>query len=90
MTMLFIVILNAVQHDPDYDDSAICCNSSCGPTFGCDIILEDNANLTMDCYSNLGNCYKHPQYEEGTNQASTFLAGSQRFKLDEIEVYQKE
>ena len=43
----------------------------------------------MDSHSNLGNCYKHPQYEYGTNEAETFLAGSTHFHLDEIEVYQK-
>jgi len=76
--------------DPDYDDSAICCNSFDGPTFGCDICIANNANTTMDSWSNLGNCYNHPQYEEGTNEAKTFLAGSYEFQLDEIEVYQKE
>ena len=44
----------------------------------------------MKSYSDLGYSYKHPQYEDGTNEASTFLAGSHKFQLDEIEVYQKE
>jgi hypothetical protein len=44
----------------------------------------------MDSYSNLGKCYKHPQYAQGTSEAKTFLAGSYKFQLDEIEVYQKE
>jgi hypothetical protein len=33
---------------------------------------------------------KHPQYEEETSEAETFLAGSHEFQLDEIEVYEKE
>jgi hypothetical protein len=61
------------------------------------IILKDlaqdcclgNANTTMDSCSYLGGCYKHPQYPEGTNEAKTFLAGSFKFQLDEIEVIQK-
>ena len=44
----------------------------------------------MDSVSNLGQTYRHPQYEEGTYEARTFLAGSHVFQLDEIEVYQKE
>ncbi len=44
----------------------------------------------MEGYSNLGDCYKHPQYAHGTDEAQSFLAGSCYFQLDEIEVYQKE
>jgi hypothetical protein len=44
----------------------------------------------MNSRSNLGFTYSHPQYEYGTNEAQTFLAGSYQFQLDEIEVYQKE
>jgi hypothetical protein len=38
----------------------------------------------------LGYSYSHPQYKKGTNKAKSFLAGSYKFKLDEIEVYEKE
>ncbi len=70
---------------------AIQCNSRYGPIFGgCDIAIVNNANTTMNCYSHLGHSYKHPQYAFGTNEAKSFLAGSYRFRLDEIEVYQKE
>jgi hypothetical protein len=76
--------------DPDEHESAICCHSRYGPIFGgYDIIIYNNANTTMDGYSNLGYSYKHPQYARGTNEAKTFLAGSTHFHLDEIEVYQK-
>jgi hypothetical protein len=44
----------------------------------------------MECCSDLGGTYKHPQYAQGTNEAQSFLAGSHEFQLDEIEVYQKE
>jgi hypothetical protein len=43
----------------------------------------------MESWSNLGSVYKHPQYAWGTNEAKSFLAGSYRFRLDEIEVYRK-
>jgi hypothetical protein len=55
-----------------------------------DIFISNNPNTTMDSYSNLGVFFKHPQYAKGTNEAQTFLAGSYKFQLDEIEVYQKE
>jgi len=76
--------------DPNEHDHAICCVYKCGPSFGCDICIADNANTTMDCYSNLGYIYRHPQYAARSNEAKTFLAGSFNFQLDEIEVYQKE
>ena len=75
--------------DPNEHKYAIRCHSGSGPTFGYDIIIANNANSTMDGCSQLGNCYNHPQYEEGTNEAKTFLAGSRNFQLDEIEVYEK-
>jgi hypothetical protein len=48
---------------------------------GHDIYIANNANTTMESSSNLGDCFKHPEY------AQSFLAGS--YELDEIEVYSK-
>jgi hypothetical protein len=76
--------------DPHEHHGAIFCSSYYGPTFGQDIILEENFNTSMYSYSSLGGTYKHPKYEYGTNEARTFLAGSFKFQLDEIEVYQIE
>ena len=76
--------------DPDEHHRAILCHSSCGPTFGDDICIANNPNTTMNSYSNLGDCYSHPQYEYGTDEAQSFLSGSIQFQLDEIEVYEKE
>jgi hypothetical protein len=75
--------------DPNQHEYAILCHSEFGPSFGDDINIADNANTTMDSYSDLGHYFKHPQYEKGTNEAKTFLAGSHEFQLDEIEVYEK-
>jgi hypothetical protein len=58
--------------------------------FGHDVFIGNNANTTSSSYSNLGKSYKHPQYAYRSNEAETFLAGSYQFRLDEIEVYQKE
>ena len=53
---------------------------------GHDIRIYNNGASCSD----LGDCYSHPQYAEGTYEAKTFLAGSNKFQLAEIEVYQKE
>ena len=42
--------------------------------------------LTVDSYSILGRAYQHPQPSQG----ESFLAGSYKFLLSEIEVYKKE
>jgi hypothetical protein len=76
--------------DPNQHQYATGCNTELGPTFGGDICIKNNSNTTMDSYSNFGRSYKHPQYAFGTKEAKTFLAGSYKFKLNEIEVYQKE
>jgi hypothetical protein len=79
-----------IKIHPNQHQYAIFCHSECGPTFGDDIHIANNANTTMDSRSNLGFAYKHPQYGHGTNEGKTFLAGSHKFQLDEIEVYEKE
>jgi hypothetical protein len=76
--------------DPNEHHHAIECNSEYGPSFGWDIEIANNSNTTMNNYSNLGNTYSHPQYAIGTDEANSFLAGSYKFQLDEIEVYKKE
>jgi hypothetical protein len=77
--------------DPNQHHGAIYCDSEYGPTFGyCDIHMANISNTTMSFWSNLGYAYKHSQYAYRTNEARIFLAGSHKFKLDEIEVYEKE
>jgi hypothetical protein len=71
-----------------YKSNSIYCGSYFGPIFGFgdDIHIGNNANTTMGSYSELGQSYKHPQPSQG----KSYLAGSHRFLLIEIEVYQKE
>ena len=57
--------------DPNRHEYAIICNPECGPTFGADIYIADNANTTMDSFSNLGCTYSHPQYAFETEEAKT-------------------
>ena len=82
---------------PDKQQNAIGCYYTNGPIFGLsikfgddDIWISHNSNINRDNYSNLGRNYQHPQYAFGTNEAQIFLAGSYKFQLSDIEVYQKE
>jgi len=79
-----------IKVNPNQHKFAINCHSRYGPIFGNDIHVANNANTTMNSYSKLGFTYQHPEYEYNSNEADTFLAGSFNFKLDEIEVFQKE
>ena len=68
---------------------SIKCSPRFGPIFGDDDIrVADNANKS-ESGSNLGFTFKHPIYARETNEAKSFLAGSNYFLLDEIEVYQR-
>jgi hypothetical protein len=62
---------------------ALHCYSDFGPSFGAggDIVILDNANTTMDSYSNLGLTYKHSQHAFETHGVRSFLAGSYYFQL---------
>jgi hypothetical protein len=78
--------------DPNRHTNAIGCHSDYGPSFGgfFDIKIANNSNTTMHSVSNLGKSYTHPQYAYDTDEAKTFMAGSFKFQLYEIEVYQRE
>ena len=76
--------------DPNEHQAAIYCGSEYGPTFGADIYIGNHSNIIVSSYSDLGYFYRHPQIKFGKNEAQTFLAGSFKFQLDEIEVYQRE
>jgi hypothetical protein len=82
-------------------NKAIYCDSRYGPIFGGsylkevekwlrgDIRVADNVNVNMDTFSFLGDAYRHPSYLYGTKETHSFLAGTQSFQIEEIEVYQK-
>ena len=62
-----------------------------GPTFGAghDIHLSNYASSNTNSYSNLGNTYSYPTggHSYGTTFTQTFLAGSYRFRPDQIETF---
>jgi hypothetical protein len=51
--------------------------------------IAENANTNEDSFANLGNNFKHPEYEFSSKEAESFLAGSEKFRLNEIEVYSR-
>jgi hypothetical protein len=73
-------------------NNGIGCISNYGPTFGGghDLSIADKSNANLDSYSFLGTSYIHEDFNEGSNEAQSFLAGSIQFKVLEIEVYTKQ
>ena len=69
---------------------SIYCLAGWGPIFGQDIYVKNNSNQTADSHSDLGSIYKHSGFARGSSQAQSFLAGSRKFQLSEIEVFTKE
>lgn len=67
------------------DDGLILCNSSYGPTFGKgnDLLIVNNPN-SNSCSYTLGTTYECPAGQSGT----TFLTGSQKFTVNELEVFE--
>ena len=56
--------------------------------YGHDLVISHNANTNQRSYSNLGNTYQPPPgYQPGTPQTKALLAGSEKFKPSEIEVF---
>ena len=73
-----------------YHENSIYCSNIDGPTFGDDLCIFDNSNQNKKSYSNLDHSYSHPYYEYETEEARSFLAGSYKFQVSEIEVYTKQ
>ncbi len=74
--------------------NAIECNTNYGPIFGGsvyghgdDIRIANNSNINENSHSQLGDSYKHSEYEYKSLEAQTFLAGSFEFQVNEIEVF---
>jgi len=71
-------------------DTAIYCSTRYGPYFGVsDLEINDNSNVNIESYANLGYSYEHPDYEYRSDEADSFLAGSNYFQVSEIEVFIK-
>ena len=72
------------------NQNVIYCHSSYGPSFGDgrDLFISSDSNKN-NRYSELGSCFTHPDYSHGSNEAKSFLAGSNDFQTVEIEVYCK-
>jgi hypothetical protein len=76
---------------------AIYCHFNYGLIFGGivenfgsdDLHIADNANSNEESFSRLGKNFKHPEYKFSSAEAKSFLAGSEKFLLIEIEVYIK-
>jgi hypothetical protein len=74
---------------------AIRCRQNFGPTFGDedadkkDIWITSESNSNEDSSSNFGSRFEHPDYVKGTKRANTILAGSNKFRTLEIEVFTK-
>jgi hypothetical protein len=75
-------------HKP-FEKAAIVCSSLFGPAFGSDIFISNNSKSEESNCLNFGDSYPHPRFECGSHEASSFLAGSPYFLVDDIEVYQK-
>ena len=72
-------------------NDSIYCAADEEPSFGRgDITVGQNSFAKARSSSCLGQTYKHPLYKEDSKEAESFLAGSEKFRLEEIEVYQQE
>jgi hypothetical protein len=68
--------------------NAIYCDPSLGPMFCGGFSIYSDSNKNASSWSNLGYSYQHPNYQNGSNKAKSYLAGSCNFSTSEIEVYQ--
>ena len=63
---------------------AIYRNSYYGPGFGSDVFIRDNANSNSNSRARLGIYYSIPP---AVQDRYTVLAGTERFSIDEVEVF---
>ena len=83
--------LNKPLKIESFNNYSICCNSSYGPVFGAyDLSIANNSNTNTTSSSNLSHSYIHSDYVFGSDKARSFLAGSYKFQVSEIEVYTKQ
>lgn len=72
-------------------EHSIYSHPSYGPTFGSghDIFISDNSNSNSLSHSILCHTYQHPDFSYNSDDAKKFLAGNDKFKVAEIEVFHK-
>ena len=65
------------------------CDAAFAPTFGYshDICIEDNSNMSVGSYAQLGGSYEFAAFPYGSPEANAFLGGAILFKTKEIEVF---
>ena len=70
---------------------AIGCNRQNGPIFGFapEISIADYCDESAESESTVGHTYEHPFHDYTSKDAKTFLAGSNNFRVVEIEVFKK-
>jgi hypothetical protein len=66
--------------------NAILCSH--GPIFFGGFYISSDSNTNTSSFSNLGHPYRDSNYQYQSNEAQSFLAGSEYFSTSEIEVYQ--
>jgi len=71
---------------------SIICDAYSGSCFGWtgDLCISSNIEGVHKNYSNFGCCYPHPDFKYGSNEAKSFLGGSEYFQVSEIEVFTKQ
>jgi hypothetical protein len=71
------------------EEYAIKCEPGCCFIFGNnDLKISDKSNENMHSFTDLDSSYVHPQYIADRDKARSFLAGSYKFQVVEIEVFQ--
>jgi hypothetical protein len=72
-------------------EQAIFCFNNVGPSFGeYDLEIVNNSNTNSYSNSKVGNSYTKPDCAKRSNEVKSFLAGSHKFQVSEIEVYTKQ
>ncbi len=52
-----------------------------------DIVIRNNSNSNDNSSSRLGYSFKHPEYEDFSDEAKKYLAGTYYFQTKQIEVF---
>ena len=79
----------AIKLKYDGNESAIYTSLKTSAIFGggFDLYIANDSNANQNCYSNLGLTYHHPKYAYGSVEAESFLTGSYKFQITEIEIF---